>query len=100
MSVCYLVVIFLSLSLCLSVFLSLLSFSLSPDCLSLSFRFGQTGSGKTYTMEGQGPGDDSNPDRGLLYRAVETLFDVASMDVEVRTTIQISMMEVYNERIR
>jgi hypothetical protein len=51
-------------------------------------------------MQGLGAGDDSNPDRGVVYRAIETLFDVATMDLEVKSTIQISMMEVYNEKIR
>ena len=51
-------------------------------------------------MEGTGEGDDSNTDRGIMFRSLEVIFDVASTDPEVKSNIQISMMEVYGERIR
>ncbi|PIN06600.1 Kinesin-like protein [Handroanthus impetiginosus] len=59
------------------------------------FAYGQTGTGKTYTMEG------TLENRGVNYRTLEELFRVSS---ERRSTMRyelfVSMLEVYNEKIR
>ncbi|EPS65973.1 hypothetical protein M569_08803 [Genlisea aurea] len=59
------------------------------------FAYGQTGTGKTFTMEGP------EEDRGVNYRTLEELFDVARQRAETYTyTISVSVLEVYNEQIR
>jgi kinesin family protein C2/C3 len=64
------------------------------------FAFGQTGSGKTFTMEGaseQGAGQE----RGLNYRALDELFRIKKeREPDSEYTLQVSMLEIYNERIR
>eukprot|EP01138_Halocafeteria_seosinensis_P010033 gb/GECG01010246.1/.p1 GENE.gb/GECG01010246.1/~~gb/GECG01010246.1/.p1 ORF type:complete len:1387 (+),score=285.54 gb/GECG01010246.1/:1-4161(+) len=63
------------------------------------FAYGQTGSGKTYTMEGN---RDLPPhQRGVYFRALKQLFDeqVARRDSH-RYTLEVSMVEIYNETIR
>lgn len=59
------------------------------------FAYGQTGTGKTFTMEG-------TPDnRGVNYRALEVLFNTsAQRSSDVAYGFSVSMLEVYNERIR
>jgi len=59
------------------------------------FAYGQTGSGKTYTMEGE-PND-----RGITFRGLQEVFKI----VETRKenwdyTLQMSMLEIYNESVR
>ncbi|XP_047979052.1 kinesin-like protein KIN-14S [Salvia hispanica] len=59
------------------------------------FAYGQTGTGKTYTMEG------TSENRGVNYRTLKELFRIS----EERSTIMryelfVSMLEVYNEKIR
>eukprot|EP01116_Phalansterium_solitarium_P023287 TRINITY_DN808_c0_g1_i2.p1 TRINITY_DN808_c0_g1~~TRINITY_DN808_c0_g1_i2.p1 ORF type:complete len:504 (-),score=181.01 TRINITY_DN808_c0_g1_i2:333-1814(-) len=59
------------------------------------FAYGQTGSGKTHTMEGR------EGDRGVNPRALTTLFEKAQERSATHTyTIQVSMLEIYNEQIR
>ena len=73
------------------------------------FAYGQTGSGKTHTMmgdyaayfrckkAGKMPPEDL---RGVNVRALQTVFALAAVDTEeVRTSVKMSMVEVYNERI-
>ena len=62
------------------------------------FAYGQTGSGKTYTMEG---GSD-NGSRGMIPRAVETIFDSLEQQSKMgwKYTIKVSFLEIYNEVIR
>lgn len=59
------------------------------------FAYGHTGSGKTYTMEGP------QSDPGINQRAIMQLFEAAgSVNGDVECEIKISMMEIYNEKIR
>lgn len=62
------------------------------------FAYGQTGSGKTHTMEGP------ETDRGVTYRAIKELFDLASGECAVpgvvEYTFHLSMLEIYNEQIK
>lgn len=63
------------------------------------FAYGQTGSGKTHTMSGNINGDPSG--RGINYRSLEDLFALSSeRREEVRYTIRVQMLEIYNEQIR
>ncbi|KAM0823414.1 hypothetical protein ACQ4PT_070885 [Festuca glaucescens] len=57
--------------------------------------YGQTGTGKTFTMEG------TEENRGVNYRTLEELFRVTHNKKEFFTyNISVSMLEVYNEKIR
>ncbi|XP_030506123.2 kinesin-like protein KIN-14S [Cannabis sativa] len=59
------------------------------------FAYGQTGTGKTFTMEG------TPENRGVNYRTVEELFRVSEERAGVmRFELFVSMLEVYNEKIR
>ncbi|KAF3336908.1 kinesin-related protein 2-like protein [Carex littledalei] len=59
------------------------------------FAYGQTGTGKTFTMEG------TPENRGVNYRALEVLFNTsATRSSDVAYGFSVSMLEVYNERIR
>lgn len=59
------------------------------------FAYGQTGSGKTHTMNG--PDDD----RGVNYRALVDLFDIATQRADFsKVAVTVSMMEIYNEQLR
>lgn len=59
------------------------------------FAYGQTGTGKTFTMEG-------NPEnRGVNYRTLEELFAISKERSNIlRYELYVSMVEVYNEKIR
>ncbi|CAE8631248.1 unnamed protein product, partial [Polarella glacialis] len=57
--------------------------------------YGQTSAGKTHTMEGYE--DDL---RGLIPRALETVFSNPSAVGEEPAVFHISMMEIYMERLR
>uniref|UniRef100_A0A166GS57 Kinesin-like protein n=1 Tax=Daucus carota subsp. sativus TaxID=79200 RepID=A0A166GS57_DAUCS len=59
------------------------------------FAYGQTGTGKTFTMEG-------TPDnRGVNYRTLEELFKISKeRSSTMKYEISVSMLEVYNEKIR
>lgn len=57
--------------------------------------YGQTGSGKTYTMEG------SNRCLGLNFRAVKEIFEIIESRAEThKYSIELTILEVYNEQIR
>ena len=58
------------------------------------FAYGQTGSGKSYSMVGS---DTDAEHRGLLPRLLSRLFK--SGDTNARRTIDVSMIEIYNERV-
>ncbi|KHJ77710.1 kinesin motor domain protein, partial [Oesophagostomum dentatum] len=59
------------------------------------FAYGHTGSGKTYTMEGP------ETDPGINQRAIMQLFEAADgRNKDIDYEISISMMEIYNEKIR
>lgn len=59
------------------------------------FAYGQTGTGKTFTMEG------IPENRGVNYRTVEELFRISEERGGVmRYELLVSMLEVYNEKIR
>ncbi|KAG6467390.1 hypothetical protein ZIOFF_074795 [Zingiber officinale] len=59
------------------------------------FAYGQTGSGKTFTMEG------IPENRGVNYRALEELFKISGQRSSLmRYEFYVSMLEVYNEKIR
>ncbi|CAA2961660.1 kinesin KIN-14S [Olea europaea subsp. europaea] len=59
------------------------------------FAYGQTGTGKTYTMEG------TPENRGVNYRTLEKLFTLCNDRSSImRYELFVSMLEVYNEKIR
>jgi kinesin family protein C2/C3 len=59
------------------------------------FAYGQTGTGKTFTMEGV------PENRGVNYRALEELFRMSEeRSTSVAYTFSVSILEVYNEKIR
>ncbi|GAB2277497.1 Kinesin-like protein KIN-14S [Dionaea muscipula] len=59
------------------------------------FAYGQTGTGKTFTMEG------TPESRGVNYRTLEELFRIANeRSGLMRYELYVSMLEVYNEKIR
>lgn len=59
------------------------------------FAYGQTGTGKTFTMEG------IPENRGVNYRALEELFRISEeRNSSVAYTFSVSILEVYNEKIR
>ncbi|KAG8363814.1 hypothetical protein BUALT_Bualt19G0061400 [Buddleja alternifolia] len=59
------------------------------------FAYGQTGTGKTYTMEG------TPENRGVNYRTLEELFRISNERSSItRYELFVSMLEVYNEKIR
>jgi len=59
------------------------------------FAYGQTGTGKTFTMEG------IPENRGVNYRALEELFRMSEKrSASVTYTFSVSILEVYNEKIR
>ncbi|XP_030545551.1 kinesin-like protein KIN-14S [Rhodamnia argentea] len=59
------------------------------------FAYGQTGTGKTFTMEG------TLENRGVNYRTLEELFHISEeRNGIMRYELLVSMLEVYNEKIR
>ncbi|XP_041019643.1 kinesin-like protein KIN-14S isoform X7 [Juglans microcarpa x Juglans regia] len=59
------------------------------------FAYGQTGTGKTFTMEG------TPENRGVNYRTLEELFRISEeRGGIIRYGLFVSMLEVYNEKIR
>ncbi|XP_073030279.1 kinesin-like protein KIN-14S isoform X2 [Primulina eburnea] len=58
------------------------------------FAYGQTGTGKTYTMEG------TPENRGVNYRTLEELFRLSKERNCMKYELSVSMLEVYNEKIR
>ena len=63
------------------------------------FAYGQTGSGKTYTMTGDT--SDGHPERGLIPRLCEDLFDRMGDSTTMGTTfaVRATYVEVYNEQV-
>eukprot|EP00055_Hartaetosiga_balthica_P010286 m.43462 g.43462 ORF g.43462 m.43462 type:complete len:1044 (-) comp7112_c3_seq1:209-3340(-) len=55
--------------------------------------YGQTGSGKTFTMMGS----PENP--GVNRRAIKELFEICDKSEEIDYTMDISLMEIYNDHI-
>ena len=60
---------------------------------STLFAYGQTGSGKTFTLTG---GPERYADRGIIPRAVTTVFAELSKRTQSQSTIHVSYMEIYN----
>lgn len=61
---------------------------------STLFAYGQTGSGKTFTLTG---GPERYADRGIIPRAVTTVFAELSKRTQSQSTIHVSYMEIYNQ---
>jgi len=57
------------------------------------FAYGQTGSGKTFTITG---GPERYEDRGIIPRTIEAVFGLAEERKNVKTTVSISYLEIYN----
>eukprot|EP00854_Cymbomonas_tetramitiformis_P007312 gene7312-8706_t len=65
------------------------------------FAYGQTSSGKTYTMSGPQDHAVTEGNRGLQSRALDDLFRLAEeRRDEYKFTVQVQMLEIYNENIR
>ncbi|KAK1370617.1 Kinesin-1-like protein PSS1 [Heracleum sosnowskyi] len=63
--------------------------------------YGQTGAGKTYSMEGPGIANCDEQNKGLVPRVIEELFEtIRASDEAIKSTITLSMVEIYMERIR
>ncbi|KAH8586661.1 hypothetical protein B0O99DRAFT_695294 [Bisporella sp. PMI_857] len=61
------------------------------------FAYGQTGSGKSYSMMGYGP------EAGVIPKICQDMFTrIGSMqeDKNLRCTVEVSYLEIYNERVR
>lgn len=62
------------------------------------FAYGQTSSGKTFTMEG--PGIDSEENRGIIPRMMDEVFDgIMKANENIEFTVKVSFLEIYNEKI-
>ena len=61
---------------------------------STVFAYGQTGSGKTFTITG---GTERYKDRGIIPRALSTLYAEVAKNSEFSFTLHISYLEIYNE---
>lgn len=61
------------------------------------FAYGQTSAGKSYTMMGD---LDESARVGLIPRVCEQLFDRMLDDSNMTYTIEVSYLEIYNERVR
>lgn len=63
------------------------------------FAYGQTGSGKTFTMEGPNLHDETI--KGIIPRTMDDIFEnIYDADEKIEFVIQVSMMEIYNEKIQ
>lgn len=63
------------------------------------FAYGQTASGKTYTMEG--PDIEDKVYQGVIPRMVWSIFHgIAAADEHIEFLVKVSIVEIYNERIR
>jgi kinesin family protein 1 len=61
------------------------------------FAYGQTGSGKSYSMMGYGA------EAGVIPKICQDMFariDAAQQDVNLKCTVEVSYLEIYNERVR
>jgi hypothetical protein len=70
------------------------------------FAYGQTGTGKTYTITGPEVGENSEiyrisglPTDGILPRSVSYIYDTIDKHPEVKFTVQVSFLEIYNEKV-
>ena len=64
---------------------------------SCLFAYGQTGSGKSYSIVGYGE------NKGIIPRTCEAIFkqiDAKSGDKTKKYSVQISMIEIYNEKVQ
>mmetsp|Transcript_7168 Transcript_7168/g.15584 ORF Transcript_7168/g.15584 Transcript_7168/m.15584 type:complete len:682 (+) Transcript_7168:136-2181(+) len=63
------------------------------------FAYGQTASGKTWTMEG--PDIEDKDEQGVIPRMVWSIFDgIYHADEHIEFLVKVSIVEIYNERIR
>ncbi|XP_044762594.1 osmotic avoidance abnormal protein 3 isoform X2 [Coccinella septempunctata] len=62
------------------------------------FVYGQTGCGKSHTMEGNR--NQEPPDKGVISRAFEHIFEAIAVTTGVKYLAIISYLEIYNEQIR
>jgi len=63
------------------------------------FAYGQTASGKTYTMEG--PDIENKARQGVIPRMVWSIFEgIYHADEHIEFLVKVSIVEIYNERIR
>lgn len=62
------------------------------------FAYGQTGSGKSYSMMGYGK------EHGIIPKICQDMFerikDIQTQDPNVRCTVEVSYLEIYNERVK
>lgn len=58
--------------------------------------YGQTGAGKTFTMVG---GTQSFEHRGIIPRAITSLFDMIYSRTDMSYNVKVSYMEIYNEQM-
>ncbi|KAG9282920.1 kinesin-like protein KIF25 [Astyanax mexicanus] len=65
--------------------------------------YGQTGSGKTYTMIGSQPEDSADPkdnsQQGIIPKATNELFNLISEKPAESHTVEVSVVEVYNNEL-
>ena len=59
--------------------------------------YGQTSSGKTYTMQGE---MNNNHTEGIIPRVIKHVFNFIHEKEEIEFTIKVSMIEIYQEKIR
>lgn len=66
------------------------------------FAYGQTGSGKTYTIQGDVFKSGDRDDRGILFRAIDTIIEQVELleNSGWKYDIEVSVLEIYNEQIR
>lgn len=62
------------------------------------FAYGQTGSGKSYSMMGYGK------EHGIIPKICQDMFerikDIQAQDPDTRCTVEVSYLEIYNERVK
>lgn len=67
------------------------------------FAYGQTGSGKSYSMMGQESVQTNTVSfdeaAGIIPRFCQEIFRRVSDDMNIKTTVEISYFEIYNEKI-
>ncbi len=63
--------------------------------------YGQTGSGKTYTMGSANNANIESEQLGIIPRVIAKIFDkVEAPDTQVKYTLKVSFLELYNEEIK
>ncbi|KAF5281686.1 hypothetical protein FQA39_LY17707 [Lamprigera yunnana] len=65
---------------------------------STIFVYGQTGCGKSFSMEGSK--SPNSPEKGIISRAFEHIFEAISVTSGVKYLALVSYLEIYNEQIR